>query len=110
MAISSALDKIYLSLVHFLSVSSIKPYLKQRQLLTDEELEQLQCAQTPQTAVETLIKIVKRKGPNHEREFLSVLKESMKVDPHQGHISVIAALEEVLAKQELIEDLHDQSK
>lgn len=101
MARCSALDKIYLSLVRFLNVSNLKPYLKQKQLLTDEELEQLQCTETSQTTAETLIKILKRKGPNHERELLSVLKDSMKLDPHQGHISVIADLEEALAKQEL---------
>ena len=101
MARGSALDEVYLTLVQFLNVSSVRPYLKQRQLLTDEELEQLHCYQTPQTAVEALVNIVKRKGPNHDRDFLSVLKDSMKVDPHQGHTTVIAALEDALKKQEL---------
>lgn len=101
------MDKVYPSLVQFLNVNSVKPYLKQRQLLTDEELEQLHCCQTQQTAVEALVKIVKRKGPNHERDFLSVLKDSMEVDPHQGHISVIAALEDVLTKQELAKIMED---
>ena len=101
MAKCSALDKIYLSLVRFLNVSNLKPYLKQKQLLTDEELEQLQCTATSQTTAETLIKILKRKGPNHDRELLSALKDSMELDPHQGHISIIADLEEALAKQEL---------
>ena len=95
----SALDRIYLCLVRYLNVSCIKPHLIQRQLLTDEESEKLDllCHKTSQSAVETLIKIIKRKGPNHELEFLSTLKDSMQFDPHQGHVEVIAALEECLS-------------
>lgn len=94
---ASALDKIYLCLIRYLNVGNIKPHLKQNQLLTDEELERLSCHQTSQSAVEALVKIIKRKGPNHEVGFLSALKESMKLDPHQGHVEVIAALEDSLA-------------
>lgn len=101
MARGSALDEIYLTLVQFLNVSSLRPHLKQRKLLTDEELEQLHCCPTQQTAVELLVKIVKRKGPSHEKDFLSILKDSMTIDPHQGHFSVISSLEEVLKKREL---------
>lgn len=72
-------------------------------MLTDEELEQLDfaCKQTSQSAAETLVKIVKRKGPSHEVDFLSALKASMKFDPHQGHVAIIAALEEALVHPEL---------
>lgn len=93
----SALDKIYLCLIRYLNVGSIKPHLKQNKLLTDEELERLSCHQTSQSAVEALVKIIKRKGPNHELGFLSALKDSMEFDPHQGHVEVIAALEASLA-------------
>ena len=98
MAGSSVLDKVYLPLIRYLNVNSVKPYLKQKQLLTDDELERLDlaCNQSSQNAAETLIKILKRKGPNHEGHFLSALKESMLVDPHQGHLDIISALEEVV--------------
>lgn len=88
-------DKVYLSLIRYLNVNSIKPYLKQKQLLTDDELERLDfaCKESSQSGAETLIKLVKRKGPGHEDDFLSALKDSMKFDPHQGHASIIAAME-----------------
>ena len=99
MSSSSALDKIYLCLIRYLNVDSIKPHLKQSQLLTDEEFEYLSSAnrKTSQSAVETLVHFIKRKGPSHELDFLSALKNSMQFDPHQGHVEVIAALEESLA-------------
>lgn len=102
MAGCSALDEIYLDLIRYLNVSSLKPYLKQKQLLTDEESERLDfvSSQTSQSAIETLVKIVKRKGPSHETEFLSALKDSMKFDPHQGHVTVISVLEKVLLNQQ----------
>lgn len=95
---ASTLDKIYLLLVRYLNVGSVKPHLKQKGLLTDEEFERLDsvCHQTTQSAVETLVKIIKRKGPNHEVGFLSALKDSMEFDPHQGHVEIIAALEKSL--------------
>lgn len=98
MAGCSVLNKVYLPLIRYLNVSCVKPYLKQRQLLTDDELERLDlaCSQSSQNGAETLIKILKRKGPSHEKSFLSVLKESMEFDPHQGHLGIISALEAVV--------------
>ena len=92
---SSLLDKVYLHLVRYLNVGNVKPYLKQKQLLTDDELERLDFASSKgsQCGVEALIKIIKRKGPCHEEDFLSVLKDSMEFDPHEGHAIIIAALE-----------------
>jgi hypothetical protein len=94
----SVLDKVYLPLIRYLNVNSVKPHLKQKQLLTDDELERLDsvCSQSSQSAAETLVKMLKRKGPNHEKEFLSALRDSMETDPHQGHVGIISALEEVV--------------
>ena len=93
---TSALDKVYLKLVRYLNVNSIRPHLKQNQLLTDDEFERLDfaCSRSSQQAAETLIQMVKRKGPSHEEDFIEALKESTKFDPHQGHFAIIAALEQ----------------
>lgn len=94
----SVLDKVYLPLIRYLNVNSVKPYLKQKQLLTDDELERLDlaCSQSSQSGAETLVKMLKRKGPCHEGHFLSALKDSMEFDPHQGHHGIISALEAVV--------------
>lgn len=77
MARSSALDEVYLRYLN------VKPYLKQKGLLTDEELERLDfaCSQSSQCDTETLVEMLKRKGPRHEEYFLSALRDSMEFDP-----------------------------
>ena len=106
MAINSVLDKIHLDLIHYLNFASIRPYLKRSQLLTDEELEKLDVesrTQTTRSTIETFIRFLKRKGPCHGSQFLSILKDSMNHDHHEGHVTIISALEEALTHQQSME-------
>ena len=99
-ASSSALDSVYVDMMRYLNVPNLRPYLRQQHMLTEDEFEMLNITpgNTTQQAVENLIKILKRKGPSHEHQFLAVLKLSMEKDPHQGHASIIQALEDRLAQ------------
>ena len=93
---TSALDSILPDLIQSLNVPNIKPHLKQFQLLTDDEYEQLEISplNTTRAAAEKMVFFVKKKGPKHEQLFLIALKKSMETDPHQGHAHIIQRLEE----------------
>lgn len=96
----SLLDSILLELIEYLNISNIRPYLGQAHLLTGDEIERLTIpSNTTKDAVEMFVMFLKRKGPGHEQSFLSVLKESMKGDAHQGHAYIIGLLEQRLAPE-----------
>ena len=96
----SLLDSVLLELIEYLNIPNIRPYLGRAHLLTDDELERLTVpSNTTKDAVEMFVMFLKRKGPGHERSLLSVLKESMEGDVHQGHAYIIALLEQRLAAE-----------
>lgn len=99
-AISDILDDHYPLLVSNLNVPNLIPYLKKKQLLTNDEEERLHVGHdnTRQDAARRLVTVLKTKGSSLATVhlFLSALKHSMVDDPHLGHEEIIAKLEESL--------------
>ena len=83
-------------LVHLLNIESIRVYLIAEEFLSEDDMEKL----TPNPPhyvgsqiVETLVKIVKRKGGRGLEKFLSALKKSVDAGNQPGHEELLELLE-----------------
>ena len=97
---SLILDRIHPILSRCLNIGNVLPYLKQAQLLTDDEEQQLELSphNTSQDAARKLVRFLKSKGSGLRTAelFLSALKQAREADVHLGHDEIIEELERLL--------------
>lgn len=109
----SELDRISLDLKSSLNIPNLRPFLREKHLLTEAELEQVEISPiNPRgQAIDKLVSFLKTKGPNHAEIFLEVLKMSLKGDDfHLGHESLCERLEAVMEEKKNMETLRQAVK
>lgn len=91
-------ERLMPSLVRFLSLESVRPYLLQKGLLTGEEYSQLlaggwggQAAQTEWAVVR-----MKRRGSNAALLFLEALEECLSAEHNAGHEELVQLMRKEL--------------
>ena len=109
MCTSQVLDSVYPKLSRCLNIGNVLPYLKQAQLLTDDEEQQLELSphNTSQDAARKLVRFLKSKGSGLSTAelFLSALKQAREADVHLGHDEIIEELQERLSDVSLTDSV-----
>lgn len=82
-----------------LSLDSVRPYLRQKGLLSAEEYEDLlrNTNDSQKLVIERVIALIRRKGPNAPNLLLEALQESLQHEKDAGNAFLVERLQEKLA-------------
>ena len=90
-------ERLMPSLVHYLSLESLRPYLLQKGLLTGEEYSQLLAGGWGgQAQIEWAVVRVKRRGRNAAVLFLEALEECLSAEYNAGHDELVQLMRKEL--------------
>lgn len=90
-------ERLMPSLVRFLSLESVRPYLLQKGLLTGEEYSQLLAGgRGGQAEIEWAVVQMKRRGSNAALLFLEALEECLSAEHNAGHEELVQLMRQEL--------------